>query len=94
MSDFIYLASQSPRRRQLLDQIGVAHKLLLPAAHENAEALETILPNEAPADYVQRVTRSKSDAAWQRWRLQHYCGHRLGSGWLNLNNGFYKKTRM
>ena len=29
MSDFIYLASQSPRRSQLLDQIGVAHKLLL-----------------------------------------------------------------
>ena len=70
MSDFIYLASQSPRRSQLLDQIGVAHQLLLPAAHENAEALEAILPNEAPADYVQRITRSKSDAAWQRWRLQ------------------------
>jgi septum formation protein len=29
MSDFIYLASQSPRRRQLLEQIGVKHELLL-----------------------------------------------------------------
>ena len=40
MTDFIYLASQSPRRRQLLEQIGVAHQLLLPAPHEDAEALE------------------------------------------------------
>ena len=70
MPDFIYLASQSPRRSQLLDQIGVAHRLLLPAAHENAEALEAVLPNEAPADYVQRETASKCDAAWQRWRSQ------------------------
>ncbi|MBP7734275.1 MAG: Maf family protein, partial [Brachymonas sp.] len=44
MPDFIYLASQSPRRRQLLEQIGVAHQLLLPAAHEDSEALEAILP--------------------------------------------------
>ena len=29
MTDFIYLASQSPRRRELLGQIGVAHELLL-----------------------------------------------------------------
>ena len=70
MPDFIYLASQSPRRRQLLEQIGVAHQLLLPAAHEDSEALEAILPAEAPADYVQRVTRSKSQAAWQRWQAQ------------------------
>ena len=39
-SAFIYLASQSPRRRQLLDQIGVAHQLLLPQASDDAEALE------------------------------------------------------
>ena len=36
---FIYLASQSPRRRQLLDQLGVRHELLLAAPDEDAEAL-------------------------------------------------------
>ncbi|MFM2406235.1 MAG: hypothetical protein RL223_4115, partial [Pseudomonadota bacterium] len=54
-ADFIYLASQSPRRRQLLDQLGVRHELLLPDADEDAEALEDVLPGEAPRDYVQRV---------------------------------------
>jgi septum formation protein len=33
---FIYLASQSPRRRQLLEQLGVAHELLLPDPHEDS----------------------------------------------------------
>jgi septum formation protein len=62
----IYLASQSPRRRQLLDQIGVAHELLLPDADEDAEALEALRPGELPADYVVRVTRAKLDAAQER----------------------------
>ena len=66
MSEFIYLASQSPRRRQLLDQIGVTHRLLLPAPHENAEALEALEPGESPARYVQRVTGLKLDAALAR----------------------------
>jgi septum formation protein len=68
MSDFIYLASQSPRRRQLLEQIGVAHQLLLPAPDEDAEALEALQPGEAPARYVQRVTALKLDAALARLR--------------------------
>lgn len=62
----IYLASQSPRRRQLLEQIGVAHELLLPGADEDAEALEATRAGEAPADYVVRVTRAKLDAAIAR----------------------------
>ncbi len=66
VSKFIYLASQSPRRRQLLEQLGVHHELLLPAADEDAEALEVALPNEAPAAYVKRVTQRKLDAALQR----------------------------
>lgn len=64
----IYLASQSPRRRQLLHQIGVQHELLLPDAHEDAEALEAVLPGELPGDYVQRVTLAKLKAAVQRHR--------------------------
>ena len=62
----VYLASQSPRRSQLLEQLGVSHTLLLPTPDEDAEALETVLPREAPADYVQRVTRLKLDAAMRR----------------------------
>lgn len=60
---WIYLASQSPRRRQLLDQMGVRHELLLPEEGEDAEALEGVLPGEAPAPYVRRVTLAKLDAA-------------------------------
>lgn len=71
MPDFIYLASQSPRRSQLLQQLGVRHELLLPNAPgdvpEDAEAIEAVLPGEAPRDYVQRVTALKLDAAVARW---------------------------
>jgi septum formation protein len=63
---FIYLASQSPRRSQLLEQLGVRHELLLPDADEDAEALEIVLPHEAPRTYVQRVTKLKLEAALQR----------------------------
>ncbi len=65
-SDFIYLASQSPRRRQLLEQIGVRHELLLPDADEDAEALEAERAGELPAVYVERVTRAKLRAAQAR----------------------------
>lgn len=68
MSDFVYLASQSPRRRQLLEQLGVRYELLLPDAHEDSEALEAVRPGEAPAAYVQRVTGLKLDAALERLR--------------------------
>lgn len=66
MSDFIYLASQSPRRRQLLEQLGVRYEMLLPDEGEDAEALELALKNEAPGAYVARVTGLKLDAAVAR----------------------------
>ncbi len=66
MADFIYLASQSPRRRQLLEQIGVKHELLLPGAEEDAEALEAECEGESPDAYVQRVTLAKLEAALER----------------------------
>lgn len=66
MVNFVYLASQSPRRRQLLEQLGVQYKLLLPDAGEDAEALELVLNNEAPTAYVKRVTALKLDAAVAR----------------------------
>lgn len=64
--DFIYLASQSPRRSQLLEQIGVAHRLLLPDPQEDAEALEAAVRGESPTAYVQRVTALKLEAALAR----------------------------
>jgi septum formation protein len=63
---FIYLASASPRRSQLLEQLGVAHKLLVADADEDAEALEATRPGELPAAYVQRVTLAKLRAARDR----------------------------
>lgn len=70
MTPFIYLASQSPRRSQLLDQIGVAHTLLLPSAEEDAEALEVVQRGESPLHYVQRVTGLKLDAAVARLKAR------------------------
>jgi septum formation protein len=66
----VYLASQSPRRLQLLTQWGVACELLLPDASEDAEALEAVRPGEAPRRYVQRVTRLKLLAALQRMQAR------------------------
>ena len=66
----IYLASQSPRRSQLLTQLGIQHTLLLPGPEEDAEALEDVLPGEAPKTYVQRVTDLKLQAALERLERQ------------------------
>ncbi len=68
MPGFIYLASQSPRRRQLLEQLGVKYELLLADESEDAEALEAVLGNEAPSAYVKRVTALKLDAAVARMK--------------------------
>lgn len=70
MPTYLYLASQSPRRSQLLEQLGVRHELLLPNAPgdaaEDSEAMEVQLPGEAPRAYVERVTGLKLDAALAR----------------------------
>ncbi len=63
---FVYLASQSPRRRQLLEQIGVRCEMLLAGADEDAESLEATIAGELPRDYVERVTRAKLKAAVAR----------------------------
>jgi septum formation protein len=67
---FVYLASQSPRRQALLDQIGVAYKVLLPTDAEAAEALEAVLPQESALRYVKRVTRLKVLAALEQIQQQ------------------------
>ncbi|NKN34406.1 Maf family protein [Marichromatium bheemlicum] len=54
----LHLASRSPRRAELLEQIGVRFTRI------DAEVDETPRPGEAPGDYVRRVTRDKGRAGW------------------------------
>ena len=64
----VYLASRSPRRRELLKQIGVAFEVLLLRDHpgRNVDVDESQQPGEGPDDYVRRVCRIKADAGWER----------------------------
>src|SRR5688500_20404804 len=64
----IYLASRSPRRRELLSQIGVRYHLLLfrERVGERPEVDEAPLAGEAPAAYVERMARAKAEAGWRR----------------------------
>jgi septum formation protein len=64
----IYLASRSPRRRELLSQIGVRYHLLLfrERIGEQPEVDETPLSGETPAAYVERMARAKAEAGWRR----------------------------
>ena len=59
----IYLASRSPRRRELLAQVGVRFDLLLfrVPPREDAEVNEDWQPGEIPEAYVQRVARAKAE---------------------------------
>lgn len=66
--DFIYLASQSPRRRDLLKQINVRYESLLPDDEEDSQELESCISGEYPQTYVQRVTRLKLEMALKRLR--------------------------
>lgn len=63
---YIYLASQSPRRQELLSQLGVRFEPLLPRPDEDAEALEAERPGEPAHAYVQRVCSAKAEAARAR----------------------------
>ena len=64
----IYLASRSPRRRELLGHIGVKFHLLLfrnrPGAAPDID--ESAQPGEDPRDYVMRLARAKAAVGWKR----------------------------
>src|ERR1051325_11705985 len=64
----IYLASRSPRRRELLAQIGVRFHLLLfrSRAGEDPDVDERPFEDEAPDKYVERLARAKAEAGWRR----------------------------
>ena len=55
----IYLASQSPRRRALIEQLGIQYQTL------NVKIDESPQPGEAPADFVMRLAKEKACAGWQ-----------------------------
>jgi septum formation protein len=63
---FLWLASASPRRRALLEQVGLPFALLAPGPDEDAESLETLHQGESPTQYVTRVVRAKAEAARTR----------------------------
>ena len=69
----IYLASRSPRRRELLSQIQVRYHLLLFRSRPESppDVDETMLPNEQPDSYVERVARAKAQAGWRLLRLRN-----------------------
>lgn len=64
----IYLASRSPRRRELLKQIGVGFEVLLfrELGLRGRDVDEEPRPNENPDDYVRRITQMKADMGWTR----------------------------
>jgi septum formation protein len=69
----IYLASRSPRRRELLSQIGVRFHLLLFRARpgEGPDVDEISMPDEKPDVYVERMARAKAEAGWRRMQQRN-----------------------
>ena len=73
----IYLASRSPRRRELLRQIGIAFEILLMREdpRRGVDFDEAPLAGEAPAAYVTRIAQTKAEVGWRliaRRRLSPY----------------------
>jgi len=64
----IYLASRSPRRRELLKQIGIAFEVLILREHpgRGSDVDESHRSGESPDEYVRRVCCAKADAGWNR----------------------------
>lgn len=68
----IYLASQSPRRRELLKQIGVAFDVLpLRAVPGRMDVVETPLADEAAADFARRMAGEKAACGWRAVDARH-----------------------
>lgn len=76
-SALIYLASRSPRRRELLRQIGISFEVLLlrETPRRGVDVDETPQPGEAAEDYVLRITREKARAAMGMVRARHLANY-------------------
>lgn len=69
----IYLASQSPRRRELLKQVGINFELLLlrSSPGRSVDVDETPHPGELPEDYVRRVCQTKAEGGYSASRMRN-----------------------
>lgn len=85
----LYLASKSPRRRELLQQIGVTHEVV------DADVVEIPRNQESPSDYVQRLAREKAEAGYASVkRLQLVAKPVLGADTIVvINNEILEKPR-
>lgn len=63
LPEFVFLASKSPRRLELLKSLGISVEVFLAKTGAEAEALEQPFPAEDPVEYVKRVTQLKLDLA-------------------------------
>jgi len=67
----IYLASRSPRRRELLKQLGVHFEvLIMRAAAGREDVIENPLDNETPAQFALRMAREKSQSGTKVVRMR------------------------
>ncbi|SMC49636.1 Maf family protein [Polynucleobacter kasalickyi] len=102
----LYLASQSPRRAQILTDLGVQFEILQPDPNEDTEALEEEQIGELGIDYVKRVTLAKLDAAVRRlsqrvefsWQPilcadTTVCMRDQQTSWLNIRDLILGKPR-
>lgn len=73
----IYLASRSPRRRELLQQAGIAFEplLLREDLRRGADVDEALVPGEPPESYVSRIARAKAEAGWRRIASRRLLPH-------------------
>jgi len=71
----IYLASRSPRRRELLHQLGIVFDELLAQEKHGADVDETPLTGEAPGAYVTRLARAKAELGWRQVEMRNLTVH-------------------
>ncbi len=73
-NSLIYLASASPRRSALLDQIGVPHRV------QPVDVDETARGDELADQYVRRLAVLKAETLWQKLAAAHGCANGAGAG--------------
>lgn len=73
----LYLASRSPRRAELLQQLCIPFDTLLlrEASGRDRDVLEETLDGEPPGHYVERIARTKAQVGWQRMQSRKLAPH-------------------